>query len=73
MPISREKANYLINIANATIEKCDANQDLLVEFYLQNFNYYRSINENYHKVYEKEKSLRLIKCAEYMKGDVDEL
>ena len=61
-PISREKADELIYIANATISKYEANQDLFMDFYLQNFNNYRSITENYNKIYEKEKSLRLIKC-----------
>ena len=44
-----------------------------MQFYLQNFDNYQRINENYNKVYEKEKSLKLIKCAEHTKGDVDEL
>ena len=61
-PISRDKADELIYIANATISKYEANQDLFMDFYLQNFNNYRSITENYNKIYEKEKSLRLIKC-----------
>ncbi len=61
-PISREKADELIYIANATISKYEANQDLFMEFYIQNFDNYRNITENYNKVYEKEKSLRLIKC-----------
>ena len=61
-PISREKADELIYIANATISKYEANQDLFMEFYIQNFDNYRSITENYNKIYEKEKSLRLIKC-----------
>ena len=61
-PISREKADELIYIANATISKYEANQDLLMEFYIQNFDNYRNITENYNKIYEKEKSLRLIKC-----------
>ena len=61
-PISREKADELIYIANATISKYEANQDLFMEFYIQNFDNYRNITENYNKIYEKEKSLRLIKC-----------
>ena len=61
-PISREKADELIYIANATISKYEANQDLFMEFYIQNFDNYRNITENYKKIYEKEKSLRLIKC-----------
>ena len=61
-PLSREKADELIYIANATISKYEANQDLFMEFYIQNFDNYRSITENYNKIYEKEKSLRLIKC-----------
>ena len=67
------QADYLIDKANDTIDICDANRDLLMQFYLQNFDNYQRINENYNKVYEKEKSLKLIKCAEYTKGDVDEL
>ena len=35
-PISREKADELIYIANATISKYEANQDLFMEFYIQN-------------------------------------
>ena len=62
LSISREEADYLIDKANATLRKCDANQDLFEKFYLQNIDNYRSINENYNKIYEKEKSLRLIKC-----------
>lgn len=62
LSISREQADYLIDKANATLRKCDANQDLFEKFYLQNIDNYRSINENYNKIYEKEKSLRLIKC-----------
>ena len=62
LSISREEADYLINKANATLRKCDANQDLFEKFSLQNIDNYRSINENYNKIYEKEKSLRLIKC-----------
>ena len=61
-PISREKADELIYIANATISKYEANQDLFMEFYIQNFDNYRNITDNYNKIYEKEKSLRLIKC-----------
>ena len=61
-PISREKADELIYIANATISKYEANQDLFMEFYIQNFDNYRNITENYNKIYEKEKGLRLIKC-----------
>ena len=61
-PLSREKADELIYIANATISKYEANQDLFMEFYIQNFDNYRNITENYNKIYEKEKSLRLIKC-----------
>ena len=61
-PISREKADELIYIANATISKYEANQDLFMKFYIQNFDNYRNITENYNKIYEKEKSLRLIKC-----------
>ena len=60
--LTESQADYLIDKGNNTINICDANQDLLVEFYLKNFNYYRRINENYNKIYEKEKSLRLIKC-----------
>ena len=60
--ISRGEADELIYIANATISKYEANQDLFMDFYIQNFDNYRSITENYNKVYEKEKSLRLIKC-----------
>lgn len=56
------QVDYLIDKANDTIDVCDANQDLFMEFYLQNIDNYRSINENYNKIYEKEKSLRLIKC-----------
>lgn len=67
------QAEYLIDKANDTIDICDANRDLLMQFYLQNFDNYQRINENYNKVYEKEKSLKLIKCAEHTKGDVDEL
>ena len=67
------QADYLIDKANDTIDICDANRDLLMQFYLQNFDNYQRINENYNKVYEKEKSLKLIKCAEHTKGDVDEL
>ncbi|HIT37217.1 MAG TPA: hypothetical protein IAB59_01890 [Candidatus Onthousia faecipullorum] len=67
------QAEYLIDKANDTIDICDANRDLLLQFYLQNFDNYQRINENYNKVYEKEKSLKLIKCAEHTKGDVDEL
>lgn len=59
-PISREKADELIYIANATISKYEANQDLFMEFYIQNFDNYRSITENYNKIYEKEKRLTLI-------------
>lgn len=62
LSISREEADYLIDKANATLRKCDANQDLFEKFSLQNIDNYRSINENYNKIYEKEKSLRLIKC-----------
>ena len=61
-PLSREKADELIYIANATISKYEANQDLFEKFSLQNIDNYRSITENYNKIYEKEKSLRLIKC-----------
>lgn len=61
LSISREEADYLIDKANATLRKCDANQDLFMEFYLQNLDNYRSITEIYNKVYEKEKSLNLIK------------
>ena len=53
---------YSLDKANATLRKCDANQDLFEKFSLQNIDNYRSINENYNKIYEKEKSLRLIKC-----------
>ena len=67
------QAEYLIDKANDTIDICDANRDLLMQFYLQNFDNYQRINENYNKVYEKEKSLKLIKCAEHTKGDADEL
>ena len=56
------QVDYLIDKANDTIDVCDANRDLLMQFYIQNFDNYRSITENYNKVYEKEKSLRLIKC-----------
>ena len=56
------QVDYLIDKANDTIDVCDANQDLFMEFYLLNIDNYRSINENYNKIYEKEKSLRLIKC-----------
>lgn len=56
------QVDYLIDKANDTIDVCDANRDLLMQFYLQNLDNYRSITENYNKVYEKEKSLRLIKC-----------
>ena len=59
-PISREKADELIYIANATISKYEANQDLFMEFYIQNFDNYRNITENYNKIYEKEKRLTLI-------------
>ena len=59
-PLSREKADELIYIANATISKYEANQDLFMEFYIQNFDNYRSITENYNKIYEKEKRLTLI-------------
>lgn len=59
-PISREKADELIYITNATISKYEANQDLFMEFYIQNFDNYRSITENYNKIYEKEKRLTLI-------------
>lgn len=56
------QADYLIDKGNNTINICNANIDLLMQFYLQNIENYRRINENYNKVYEKEKSLRLIKC-----------
>lgn len=56
------QADYLIDKENNTINICNANRDLLMQFYLQNFDNYRRINENYNKIYEKEKSLRLIKC-----------
>ena len=56
------EVDYLINKANDNIDICDANKDLLMQFYLQNRDNYRKIIENYNKVYEKEKSLRLIKC-----------
>ena len=59
--IKREEVDHLIDITNATIRKCKANQDLFVEFSLQNIENYRNITENYNKVYEKEKSLNLIK------------
>ena len=59
-PITKEKANYLIKTANATIIKCGKNKDLFEKFYLQNIDNYRIINENYNKVYEKEKKLKLI-------------
>lgn len=62
--ISRGEADELIDKANNTIKICDANADLLEEFYLQNIENYRRINENYNKVYEKEKSLKLIKSDE---------
>ena len=59
--IKREEVDHLIDITNTTIRKCKANQDLFVEFSLQNIENYRNITENYNKVYEKEKSLNLIK------------
>lgn len=58
--LSKEKADELIDTANATIRKCKANIGLLVEFYLQNIDNYHRISENYNKVYEKEKALSLI-------------
>ena len=62
--LTREQADYLIDIANATVKKCQENEDLLVNFSRQNIENYRRINENYNKVYEKEKRLRLIKSDE---------
>ena len=56
------QVDYLIDKFNDTIDICNANRDLLMQFYFQNIENYRRINENYNKVYEKEKSLRLIKC-----------
>lgn len=55
------QVDYLIYKANYTIDVCKTNRDLLMQFYLQNLGNYRSITENYNKVYEKEKSLNLIK------------
>lgn len=59
-PITKEKADYLIKTANVTMRKCKENKDLFEKFYLQNIDNYRIINENYNKVYEKEKKLELI-------------
>lgn len=56
------QVDYLIDKFNDTIDICNANRDLLMQFYFQNIENYRRINENYNKVYEKEKSLRLIEC-----------
>ncbi len=58
--LTENESNLLIDIANATTEKLDKNGDLLLEFYFQNVDTYRRINENYNKVYKKEKSLKLI-------------
>lgn len=60
--LTRGKVNELIDKANKTIKICEDNEDLLMKFYIQNFDNYRNITENYNKIYEKEKSLRLIKC-----------
>lgn len=60
--LTKGEADELIDKANKTIKICDANEDLLMKFYLQNIVNFQRINENYNKVYEKEKSLRLIKC-----------
>lgn len=56
------QVDYLIDKFNDTIDICNANRDLLMQFYFQNIENYRRINENYNKVYEKEKNLRLIEC-----------
>lgn len=61
LELSKEQVDYLIEKANDTIDICNANRDLLMQFYLQNIDNYRSIVENYNKIYEKEKSLKLIK------------
>ena len=58
--ISRGEDDELIDKANDTIDICDANRDLLMQFYFQNIDNYRRINENYNKIYEKEKRLKLI-------------
>ena len=55
--LTKGKADELIDKANKTIKVCDANEDLLMKFYLQNIVNFQRINENYNKVYEKEKSL----------------
>ena len=60
--LTKGEVDELIDKANKTIKICDANEDLLMKFYLQNIVNFQRINENYIKVYEKEKSLRLIKC-----------
>ncbi len=59
--ITREEADYLIDIVNATIRKCRENDDLFVEFYHQNIDNYQSINEKYNITHEKEERLGLIK------------
>lgn len=51
----------MIDKANKTIKICDANEDLLMQFYLQNIDTYQRINENYNKVYEKEKKFEINK------------
>ena len=58
--LTEGQVDYLIDKTNDTIDICDANRDLLMQFYFQNIDNYRRINENYNKIYEKEKRLKLI-------------
>ena len=58
--ITRAEASHLINTGNAAIIRCIDNNDLIEKCYFQNKEIYQKMNEAYCKIYEKEKSLRLI-------------